>query len=41
VVVKAARKRKGDGTVIGPGAQADGVFDIDHPVRVDGKLSGR
>ena len=27
--------------MIGPGAQVDGVFNIDHPVRVDGKLSGR
>ena len=30
-----------EGTVIGRGTQVDGVFDVDHPVRVDGKLSGR
>ena len=28
-------------TVIGRGSLVDGVFDIDHQVHVDGKLSGR
>lgn len=32
---------KREETVIGRGTQVDGVFDVDHPVRVDGKLSGR
>ena len=36
-----AGKGEEEGTVIGRDAQVDGVFDIDHPVRVDGKLSGR
>ena len=36
-----AEKGEEEGTVIGRDAQVDGVFDIDHPVRVDGKLSGR
>lgn len=36
-----AEKEKVEETVIGRGTQVDGFFDIDHPVRVDGKLSGR
>lgn len=36
-----ADKGEEEGTVIGRDAQVDGVFDIDHPVRVDGKLNGR
>ena len=36
-----AEKGEEEGTVIGRDAQVDGVFDIDHPVRVDGKLNGR
>ena len=31
----------GQGTVIGSGTEVKGAMDIDHPVRVHGRLSGR
>ena len=31
----------GQGTVIGSGAEVKGAMDVDHPLRVHGRLSGR